>query len=239
MRGEHMKGSPPLLRLAAIVVVGAAAAMAVAFVATPDVPVSAAPPSMSAHASAAPQSVPSTAKAAALQAEMRRLWEDHITWTRLYLVSAIAGLPDTAATADRLLRNQADIGNAVKPYYGAAAGARLTSLLRDHILIAADLVAAAKGGDTDKVAAARTRWYANADEIAGFLGTANPGQWPAAAMRAMMREHLDLTLASATARLKGDWVLDIATYDKIHAQILRMADMLSAGIIAQFPGAFR
>lgn len=178
-------------------------------------------------------------KAASLRSAMRVLWEDHITWTRLYLVSAIAGLPDTQATAERLLRNQADIGNAVKPFYGEAAGAKLTALLRDHILIAADLVGAAKAGDNAKIGAARTRWYANADEIADFLSGANPRSWPKAEMRSMLREHLDLTLTEATARLKADWVLDIATYDKIHRQILGMADMLSAGIIAQFPAKFR
>ncbi len=178
-------------------------------------------------------------KTTAFRSAMRMLWEDHITWTRLYLVSAIAGLPDTQPTAERLLRNQADIGNAVKPFYGDAGGTKLTALLRDHILSAADLVAAAKAGDDAKVAAARGRWYANADEIAGFLASANPRHWPPGEMRAMMREHLDLTLVEATARLKAGWALDIATYDKIHGQILKMADMLSAGIIAQFPAKFR
>lgn len=182
--------------------------------------------------------VVTTAKAVTFQSAMRKLWEDHVTWTRLYLVSAIAGLPDTQPTAKRLLQNQADIGDAVKPFYGEAAGATLTALLRDHILIAADLVAAAKAADNVKVTAARSRWYANADEIAGFLASANR-YWPQGEMRAMMREHLDLTLGEATARLKGDWALDIATYDKIHDQILKMADMLSAGIIAQFPKTFR
>jgi hypothetical protein len=170
---------------------------------------------------------------------MRKLWEDHITWTRLFLVSAIAGLPDTQPTAERLLLNQTDIGNAIKPFYADAAGARLTSLLRDHILIAVDLVGAAKAGDSAKVAAARALWYSNADDIAAFLAAANPRNWPQREMRSMMREHLDLTLVEATARLRGDWALDIATYDKIHNQALAMADMLSAGIIAQFPQGFR
>ncbi|HEY6102836.1 MAG TPA: glycosyltransferase [bacterium] len=199
----------------------------------------AAVPSLSAPLPAAAQGTVPGGKAAAFRTGMRVLWEDHITWTRLYLVSAIAGLPDTQSTAQRLLRNQADIGNAVKPFYGEAAGTKLGALLRNHILTAAELVTAAKAGDTAKVAAARTRWYANADEIADFLNSANPRHWPKGEMRSMMREHLDLTLAEATARLKSDWALDIATYDKIHKQILGMADMLSAGIIGQFPAKFR
>ena len=171
--------------------------------------------------------------------EMRRLWEDHITWARLFIVSAAADLADAGPTAERLLQNQVDIGNAIKPYYGEAAGDQLTALLRDHILIAADLVAAAKAGDTAGFEAAQARWYANADEVAAFLSNANPRYWPFEAMRAMMREHLDLTLQEASARLAGDWAADIAAYDEIHLQALHMADMLSDGIVGQFPKAFK
>ncbi len=178
-------------------------------------------------------------KTLAFRSAMRRLWEDHITWTRLYIVSVAGNLPDKDATAQRLLRNQADIGGAIKGYYGNEAGDKLTALLRTHILTAADLLAGAKTGNTAKINAASKRWYANADEIATFLSTANPNAWPLAEMKSMMRGHLDLTLQEATARLKRDWAADIAAYDKVHDQILEMADMLSAGIIQQFPDKFK
>jgi hypothetical protein len=170
---------------------------------------------------------------------MRKLWEDHVTWTRLYIVSAIAGLPDIQPTAERLLRNQTDIGDAVKPFYGEAAGDSLTALLRPHILIAAEVVDAAIAGDSGRVQDALERWYANADEIADFLNAANPDNWPREAMRAEMRHHLDLTLEEALARLRGDWEADIAAYDTVHEHILGMADVLSSGIIRQFPRKFR
>ncbi len=170
---------------------------------------------------------------------MRKLWEDHITWTRLYIVSAAADLPDKSVTAGRLLQNQVDIGNAVKSFYGDAAGEQLTALLNDHILIAAALIDAAKAGDSTAFADANTRWYANADEIATFLSTANPENWPLDEMKAMMRSHLDLTLKEAAARLNGDFAGDIAAYDEVHVDILKMADMLSDGIINQFPKMFK
>jgi hypothetical protein len=170
---------------------------------------------------------------------MRKLWEDHVTWTRLYIVSAVAGLPDVQATAERLLQNQTDIGNAIKPFYGDAAGDRLTSLLKPHILIAAELVTAAKAGNSADVKAASARWYENANEIADFLSAANPKNYPQATMRAEMRHHLDLTLEEAQARIRGDWKADIAAYDKIHHHILGMADVLSKGIVSQFATRFK
>jgi len=191
------------------------------------------------HASTAPAAAASaTIDRAAFHDAMRKLWEDHVTWTRLYIVSAVAGLPDAQATAERLLRNQVDIGDAIKPFYGDAAGERLASLLRPHILIAAELVTAAKAGDDAVVQSASTRWYANADEIADFLSGANPDHWPSAALRAEMHHHLELTLEEAQARLRADWTADIAAYDNVHQHILGMADVLSQGIVRQFPQRF-
>lgn len=170
---------------------------------------------------------------------MRKLWEDHVTWTRLFVVSALADLPDKGATTERLLKNQSDIGNAIKPFYGDAAGDKLTALLKEHITTAAELVAAARANDKAKQDDATKRWYANADEIALFLSGANPKHWPEGEMKMMMREHLNLTTAEVVARLQSDWAADIAAYERIHEQILKMADMLSDGIMAQFASRFK
>jgi hypothetical protein len=182
---------------------------------------------------------PASAKQAAFHDAMRQLWEDHITWTRVFIISAVADLPDKGAATERLLQNQVDIGNAVKPYYGDAAGEKLTALLKEHITTAAEVAAAAKANDTAKMADANRRWFANADAIAALLSGANPKNWPAAEMKQMMHDHLNLTTDEVKARLKGDWAADIAAYDKVHEQILHMADMLSAGIISQFPNKFK
>jgi hypothetical protein len=174
----------------------------------------------------------------ALRNDLRRLWEDHIVWTRLAIISLTTGAPDTNATVARLLKNQADIGNALRPLYGNAAAARLTTELRKHILIAADVVAAAKAGDQAGLAEAQAHWRANADGIATLLNRANP-HFGLRALKAEMRMHLDLTTSEAVARLQGRWSADVAAYDAIHRHILHLADYLAAGIVAQFPQRFR
>jgi hypothetical protein len=177
-------------------------------------------------------------KELALRNDMRRLWEDHITWTRLAIISLTTDSPDTDATVGRLLQNQTDIGDAIKPFYGDAAGDELTRLLRDHIFIAADIIAAAKAGDAAAVANGQARWRANADEIAAFLNAANPREWKFREMQEMLYEHLNLTTTEVVARLQGDWAADVAAYDRIHLQALEMADELSTGIVEQFPRRF-
>jgi hypothetical protein len=171
---------------------------------------------------------------------MRKLWEDHITWTRLYIVGATGetDAADLAQTADRLIANQADIGEAITPFYGDEAGQQLTDLLTDHIVIATEVIASAKVGDQTALDEALASWYANGDDIAIFLGAANPENWPEDVMKGHMRTHLDLTLEEAAARIEGRYEDSIAQYDKVHAQILAMADMLSDGIVAQFPDRF-
>jgi len=169
---------------------------------------------------------------------MRKLWADHVIWTRQYIVAAVAGAPDAEAAAARLLRNQEDIGNAVVPFYGAEAGAGLTDLLKSHILIAVDLIDAARAGDKRRFARHDRRWDRNADEIAAFLAGANPN-WPEQDVRDLLAQHLALTKGEVVARLEENWEADVAAFDDIFTEILTMADALSDGIAAQFPERFR
>jgi hypothetical protein len=189
------------------------------------------------HAHASPAAAHTT-KQVRLHYKMRELWEDHITWTRLAIVSFAAGLPDFDPTAARLLRNQEDIGNAIKPYYGRRAGNRLTALLKEHIGGAVELLQAAKAGDDTRFAAAKLAWYRNGRQIARFLSDANPRFLPFSATNRLMRGHLNQTLDEAAHRLGGDFAADIRDYERIHRHILMMADAISDGIIKQFPRRF-
>jgi hypothetical protein len=191
------------------------------------------------HATAADNAARISRSEFALRQEMRRLWEDHITWTRLAIISLTTDSADTEATVGRLLENQTDIGDAVKPFYGEAAGNELTRQLRLHILIAADVVAAARAGDQAELADAQARWLSNADDIAAVLNSVNPKYWELATMKAEMHKHLDLTTQEAVARLQGNWSADVAAYDQIHEHILHMSDLLSSGVVKQFPKRFR
>ena len=169
---------------------------------------------------------------------LRKLWSDHVIWTRQYIIAAVAGSPDVDAAAGRLLKNQDDIGAAIVPYYGDAAGTALTDLLKQHIMIAVDLVAAAKSGDNDAFATHDQRWAENANEIAGFLAGANPN-WPEQDVRDLLALHLKLTKDETVARLTSDWDADVKAFDDIFTEIMVLADALYDGIAAQFPERFR
>ena len=172
-----------------------------------------------------------------LNAALRRLWADHVIWTRQYLVAAIGDTPDVQAAASRLLKNQEDIGNAVVPFYGQAAGEALTGLLKEHILIAVELVGAAKAGDNKRFAKEDARWTRNAEAIAELLSGANPN-WVKKDVTDALMLHLMLTKQEAVARLKGDWETDVEVFDQIFTEILTIADVLTDGIVKQFAERF-
>lgn len=179
-----------------------------------------------------------SSKAQELRIGMHKLWTDHVVWTRNVILNIMDGLPGTDQAVKRLLKNQEDIGNAIKPVYGNDAGTELTRLLKEHITIAADLLNAAKADNKSAFDAANKKWFVNADEISAFLSKANPN-WKLDEMKKMMHDHLNLTTEEAVARLKKDYDGDVKAYDKVYNEILMMADMLTNGIVKQFPDKFK
>jgi hypothetical protein len=169
--------------------------------------------------------------------DMRKLWEEHNLWTSIYIMSAVAGLEDTGKIAERLLKNQEDIGNAIKPLYGDAAGTQLTGLLKEHITIAVAIINDVKAKNSTAQAADEAKWTKNADEIASFLAGANPN-WPLPVLKDMMHMHLSTTKDELVARYTMNYPADVKAYDVVYVHILKMSDALSAGIVKQFPAKF-
>ncbi|WP_292527389.1 hypothetical protein [Methanoculleus sp.] len=172
-----------------------------------------------------------------LRTTMDSLWTEHVVWTRMYIVSSLENAPDTNATAARLLSNQEDIGNAIKPFYGEEAGDNLTALLKEHILIAVDIIEAVKAENTSQVQTDSARWNQNADDIAAFLADKNP-YFEESAIREALYQHLAMTNDEVVARVNGNYTADIEAYDEIYDQILVLSDTLSDGIVQQFPERF-
>ena len=172
------------------------------------------------------------------KAEMRYLWADHASWTRDVIIGLLDQTPDAHNALARLLQNQVDIGNAIKPYYGDAAGQALTDLLTEHIVLAGDILVAARDGDTEGFNRANIAWYQNGDDISVFLNSANPENWELEPMKMHMNHHLDLTLAEAVAHLEGRHDDEVQIYDDVFEQLMGLADILADGIANQFPDQF-
>ena len=170
--------------------------------------------------------------------KMRMLWEEHIIWTRMFIMSVADNTTDKAVVTDRLLKNYDDMADAMKPYYGNDTGIKFGDLIEEHLLIAAALVEAAKAGNSTAAADAEKKWYENADEIAAFENSINPN-WNKTALMTMWHDHLLLTKAEAVARLTKNYTADVEAFDQIETQANMMADSMTYGIVQQFPEKFK
>lgn len=173
-----------------------------------------------------------------LHVELRQLWSDHVNWVRLFFVSDMSRLPDVTAAANRLMENQVELGNALKPYYGNPAGTQLANLLTEHIVLAVEVLHALESNNQDALSAANTKWQANADAIGAYLASANP-YLEAGTMQALMRSHLDQLVVEASARLNGDYAGEIAAHDVVEHHIFVLSDAISDAIGKQFSGNFK
>jgi hypothetical protein len=177
-----------------------------------------------------------TAEEEALHVAMRELWMDHATWARFVIVDQVAGLPETPRTTIRLLANQRQLGDELRPTYGDAAGDGWTNLLREHVFVGAAVVDAAASHDADRLRTARTVWYTNAYTMDTFLAAANPA-WSTPLVPDLVKTHLDQTSIEAMSRVLDDWAGDAAAYDAVVANALELADTMSAGLVARgLPG---
>lgn len=167
-----------------------------------------------------------------LMNQLRLLWTQHVYWTRFFIISTAADLGDLKPVTNRLLQNPKDFARFLTPIYGMKTACQFQELFTQHLLIAADLVTAAKSGETDKVNDARNRWYQNSDEIAEFLSSVNKC-WNEMKWKEMLYSHLKMTEQEATLRLQGNYTADIRVFDNIESEALKMADYMFCGIIKQ------
>jgi hypothetical protein len=168
-----------------------------------------------------------------LSNKIRRLWIEHVLWTRFFILSTAFSLPDLPFVTERLLQNPVDFARVLKPFYGEQTAMQFKRLFTDHLLIAAQLVNAAKEGDTAEVDEQRRRWYANAEDIARSLASINPF-WSECEWRDLLFDHLRMTEDEAVFVLTSQYEKGIKEYDDIQAEALRMADVMTCGIIRQF-----
>lgn len=172
-----------------------------------------------------------------LQTGMRELWEDHAKWTREVIIGIVNDVPGTPQAVARLLNNQDAIGAAIAPYYGKDKGDKLGALLKEHILIAADVINDAKYHNTEKLAKDNAKWYANATEIAKFLSSIN-NNLDYADMKYMMDYHLKYTTAEVLSRVDKNYDKNVKDSDKVTYELREMSDMITMGIVKQFPDKF-
>lgn len=165
--------------------------------------------------------------------KMRNVWEQHVFWTRLLIISIIERLNDEPETANRLLRNATDLANIYRPYYGEKIANTIDKLITDRLVIGSKLIHALADNDIREANKLDIEWYKNADAIANALSSINP-YYNEEELRRMLYEHLDLTKDEVTNRLNRNYKKEIEVFDNVEKEAIMMSDYLSNGINRQF-----
>lgn len=168
---------------------------------------------------------------------MNLVWQQHIMWTRMLLISIAENLGDLKATQTRLLQNPKDIANIFRKYYGNNIANMIEALITQHLEIGEKLIVALKNNNQQLATDLNNQWYRNADEIAKAFSSISPF-YPEEQVRQMFYEHLKLTSDEVAARLKKDYTADINAFDMVQAEILKMSNFFVNGIVMQFPSLF-
>ena len=169
--------------------------------------------------------------------QMRMLWEQHVYWRRLLIISILSDLKDEEETTKRLLRNPGDFGNLFGKFYGPRFQKTITDLLTEHLVIGKELIVASKNGDTKEGERLNKLWYENAEKMARAFALVNP-YYREEELRKMLYTHLDLTKKEVALRLEGNYAEDVKNFDMIEQEALMMADYLTNGIVYHFPNRF-
>jgi hypothetical protein len=173
-----------------------------------------------------------------LRLALRDAWDVHARWTRSYVVSSLAGLPDSARAKARLLEGANDVADAMKPYFFGTTMPALANVLKHNVLLTGRAVAAAQGGDSVAITTARSNWSAGTDSLVQFLARTNPN-WPESKLGAPLQRYQDQTWRQILALTRQDWMADVAACDQAHIEALAIADLLTAGLVKQFPDRFK
>ena len=173
-----------------------------------------------------------------LRMAMRAAWEANAGWTRMYIVSSLAGLTDVNRVNSRLLESADGVADALRPYYPYPVAESLAKQFKRQVLLTVALVTAARNGDSLQTAAASANWSAGSDSLTQFLVRTNPNL-PSGKLGDLLHAYQDRTWRQIAARTRQDWFADVVACDQTDIEARAIADALSAGIVKQFPDRFK
>jgi len=182
---------------------------------------------------------PYSASAVNFRGYLRSLWEYQVIWTRSYIVSVMSDLDDVSVIEEKLIKNQELGGEAIKPYYGNMFGNILAGLLRQHAVIATEIISATKSGNIEELKKAKKKGRANANRLAFFLSLSRNPLFNKQTLKDLFYKYLDYLEMQAELGIKKDATAEIKAYDDALEQALKIADLLAEGVIRQFPEKFK
>jgi hypothetical protein len=180
--------------------------------------------------------------------DSRTLWTKYALGLVNYAVSSVAGLSTTPSVEERLTKSATLIGDYFVPYYGIRAGSDIGKLLADIFETGVEVVEVSKSkGD---IVPLQIKWAEQTRALAELFNKLNPGQYPTSLLEEMLYALTKLWTDNINARITQNIILNAQSIDGINKLVITgianhvnkgyqsLADVLSRGVIAQYPLSF-
>lgn len=180
-----------------------------------------------------------TATLADTKAALRDLWVSHIFWVRNVVDARFEGNERAAKVAERqVVANAKAIAGSIEPFYGAGASEKLFGQLAGHWGAISDYLDATRADSKTDQDTAFQQLVDNANEIATFLGGANP-HLPVDTLRSLLTAHGSHHVQQIRQFDAGQFKQEAETWAMMKDHMYVIADALAGGIAKQFPDKFR
>lgn len=157
----------------------------------------------------------------------RKLFTDHACYTVFVLKGIIDKNDSVTVFLNRLLDNQKDIGDQLKPIIGEENGNRVTDLLKEHIRLAGEVIKSISAKERSKLLNEKIAVLLdNGDEFSRFLSSLSPDKLPEREMIDMFERHNSFVKDMAIARRNKDYLEEQKLYDAYYNEILEMSDAI-------------
>ena len=180
--------------------------------------------------------------------DSRTLWTKYALGLVNYAVSSVANLSTTPSVEERLTKSASMLGDYFIPYYGIRAGSEISRLLTAIFENGVDVVEAIK--KKEDIVPLQIKWSEQTKELAELFNKLNPGQYPVSLIQEMLEALTKLWTDNIKARFTNNIILNAESIDGINKLVITgianhvnkgyqsLADVLSRGVIAQYPLLF-
>lgn len=167
-----------------------------------------------------------------LNQTLRSLWEQLSYWLRMYLVSVSGDMSDGEEVRNRLQQIPEQMERVFAQYYPPEIAAELRQSLEQFVNGLTTLAGLVKNGSAEETDRKEMELEQEADRLAELFSNVNIN-YDADQLKEALGEYLLQTKREIVARLSGEFAEDIATFDEVERQALRIADYLASGIREQ------
>jgi len=180
--------------------------------------------------------------------DSRTLWTKYSLGLVNYAVSSVADLSTTPSVEERLTKSATMIGDYFIPYYGIRAGSDIGKMLNAIFETGVEVVEVSKKkGD---IVPLQIKWAEQTTQLAELFNKLNPGQYPVSLIQEMLHALTQLWTDNINARITNNVIMNAESIDGINKLVITgianhvnkgypsLADVLSRGVIAQYPLSF-